>query len=268
MRMHGLPQVGAHPRPPTDEVHGFAPEGLCGDGAWKEPQAGLRLPPIFPQEAEQLRREHYVAVLLAFALPNTQHHARTVDLRDVQVTQFRDPEAGGIECGEDGPAGELARGLQESGHFGRAQQGGQRLGPLRVRNKLNHPRLLERDAVAEAERTDNLDDTRPGEVPIMDKIELILTDMLGTEAVRWGPEILGEVGYTAQIAVDRQRRIVAQVQVVVHALAQSGHGGTGGFHELTPSTQRQERHSAASTPRRFWRSHCEPGQAEMAREAL
>ena len=84
--MHGLPQVGAHPRPPTDEVDRFAPEGLSGDGSWKKPQAGLRLPPILPQEAEQLRREHDVAVLLAFALPNAQHHARTVNIRDAQVT--------------------------------------------------------------------------------------------------------------------------------------------------------------------------------------
>jgi hypothetical protein len=124
MRMHRLPQVGAHPRPPTDEVDRFAPEGLRRVGSWKEPQARLCLPPIRPQEAEQLRREHDVAVLLAFPLPNAQHHARTVNIRDVQVTQFRDPEAGGVERGEDGPAGELARGLQERGHFGGAQQGG------------------------------------------------------------------------------------------------------------------------------------------------
>jgi hypothetical protein len=93
------------------------------------------------------------------------------------VTQFGDPEAGGIEGGEDGSAGEFARGLQESRHFGRAQQGGQRLGPLRVGNKLNHPGLLERDAVEEAERTDNLDNARPGEVPFLDEIQLILADM-------------------------------------------------------------------------------------------
>ena len=106
MRMHGLPQVGAHPRPPTDEVDRFAREWLRRVSAGKEPQAGLRLLPILSQEAEQLRREHDVAVLLAFALPDAQHHARTVDIRDMQVTQFRDPEAGGIERGEEGPVGE------------------------------------------------------------------------------------------------------------------------------------------------------------------
>jgi len=197
MRMHGLPQVGAHPRPPTDEVDRFAPEGLSGDGSWKKPQAGLGLPPILPQEAEQLRREHHVTVLLAFALPNAQHHARTVNIRDVQVTQFRDPEAGSIERGEDGPADELARGLQERGHFGGAQQGGERLGPLRVGNKLNHRGLLECDAVEEAERTDNLDDTRPGEVPFLDEIQLILADMFRAQAVWRGPKVLGKVGHTA-----------------------------------------------------------------------
>ena len=168
--MHGLPQVGAHPRPPTDEVNRFAPEGLSGDGPWKKPQAGLGLPPILPQETEQLRREHHVTALLAFALPDAQHHARPVDIRDVQVTQVRAPAAGGVERGEDSPAGEFARCLQERCHFGRAQQGGQRLGPLRVGNKFNHRRLLECDAVEEAERTDNLDDTRPGEVPFLDKL--------------------------------------------------------------------------------------------------
>lgn len=86
--MHGLPQVGVYPRPPTDEGDRFAPAGLSGDGAWKKPQAGLCLPPILSQEAEQLRREHHVTVLLAFTLSDAQHHARTVNIRDVQVTQF------------------------------------------------------------------------------------------------------------------------------------------------------------------------------------
>ena len=137
----------------------------------------------------------------------------------MQVAQFRDPEAGGIERGKDGPAFEPAGGLQESRHFGGAQQGGQRLRPLGLGNILNHPGLLERDTVEEAERTDNLDDARPGEVPFLDEIELILADMLRAEAVWWGPKVLGKVGDTTQIAIDRQRRIVAQVQVVVHPLA-------------------------------------------------
>jgi hypothetical protein len=69
-------------------------------------------------------------------------------------------------------------------------------------NETQHLRLAERDGVEKAEGTDRLDHHRPGGVLLLDEIELVLADLLGAETVRWGPEVLGKLGDTAEIAVD------------------------------------------------------------------
>src|ERR1700692_27292 len=50
------------------------------------------LPPS-AQQFEQLRREHYVAILATLALLDAQHHARAVDVGDLERHQFRGPQA-------------------------------------------------------------------------------------------------------------------------------------------------------------------------------
>ena len=58
--------------------------------------------PPLAQQLEKPRRQHGIAVLAALALFDAQNHARTVDVRDLQVRDFRDAQAGAVGDAEDG----------------------------------------------------------------------------------------------------------------------------------------------------------------------
>jgi hypothetical protein len=63
-------------------------------------------------------------------------------------------------------------------------------------------------------------------VLLLDKIELILPDMFGPEAVGWGVKVRRKGGDTAQRALDGVRGVVPQVEVFQHPLAECCHGET------------------------------------------
>jgi hypothetical protein len=65
--------------------------------------------------------------------------------------------------------------------------------------------LAERHVVEKAQATDGLHDERPGDVPLVDEIELILADVLGAKVIRGGAKVLGELGDTAEVGFDRFR---------------------------------------------------------------
>ena len=51
-----------------------------------------RQPPVGAKNAKQLRRQHHIAVLASFAMPNQDHAPRAVDVRHSQPRDFRGPE--------------------------------------------------------------------------------------------------------------------------------------------------------------------------------
>jgi hypothetical protein len=53
-------------------------------------------PSISAQNAEQLRRQHHVAIFRAFAVTDQDHAARAVDVRHSQPRNLRGPESGRI----------------------------------------------------------------------------------------------------------------------------------------------------------------------------
>jgi len=65
--------------------------------------------------------------------------------------------------------------------------------------------------IEKAQGTDGLTDQRPGDVLVLDEIELILPDLFGAEAVRRGAKVVGKLGDTAEIAVDSLGGIVPQL---------------------------------------------------------
>jgi hypothetical protein len=52
-----------------------------------------RQPPVGAKNAKQLRRQHRIAVLASFAMPNQDHAPRAVDVRHSQPGDFRGPES-------------------------------------------------------------------------------------------------------------------------------------------------------------------------------
>ena len=65
--------------------------------AWKEPELWAGELPIAAQNPQQLRREHDVTVLAAFALLNSDDLPVTVNVADLEKNDFRYAQAGGID---------------------------------------------------------------------------------------------------------------------------------------------------------------------------
>ena len=83
-------------------VDRFARDRRLRAAAGKEPVAGpLDLPPL-TQHRQQLRREHHVAVLLALAVGDAQHHALRVDGGYGEPDSLGNAQAGGVAGGQDG----------------------------------------------------------------------------------------------------------------------------------------------------------------------
>src|SRR5215218_336196 len=72
--------------------------------ALRQPQAtAASLPPPGPQELEQVRRQHGVAVLAALTLFDTDQHARAIDVAHLERDDLGDPQSGAIGRAERGP---------------------------------------------------------------------------------------------------------------------------------------------------------------------
>ena len=65
-----------------------------------EPRPGE--PPICAQDAEQLGRQHYVAILGALAVAHQNDAASAVDVLDTQPGDLRSPQPGRIGGGQGG----------------------------------------------------------------------------------------------------------------------------------------------------------------------
>src|SRR5688572_20883727 len=61
---------------------------------WQHHAAAASLPPPGAQQREQLGREHRMAVFAALALLDPQHHARTVDVADLERDHLGDAQPG------------------------------------------------------------------------------------------------------------------------------------------------------------------------------
>ena len=81
-------------------------DAVAGDGlgdavAGKEPGLELIELPVAPQQREQVGGEHHEAIAFALALADLDDHALGVDVGALELTEFGDPDARGIEGGED-----------------------------------------------------------------------------------------------------------------------------------------------------------------------
>lgn len=101
MRGEGFGQPSASPRAVTRLLQSATADRVGGRPAGKQPRAGSAQAPPVPQHLEQIRREHHIAIPLAFALLDANHHAVTVDIAGAEPNRFGDPEASGVARRQD-----------------------------------------------------------------------------------------------------------------------------------------------------------------------
>jgi hypothetical protein len=144
------------------------------------------------------------------------HHALGVDGGAPELTEFGDPQAGRIEGGQNRAMLEVVWSEQQRLDLVATEEDRELLGFFGVRDIVHHPGTAQGGLVEKAEGTHGLDEDALGGVG-MEQMELIGADVLGSQAIRRGAKVLGELGHVAQIAVDGVGRVVANRHVVEHA---------------------------------------------------
>ena len=209
------------------------PDGLVGevlvvtalcDPAGKQP--GLRLPPplVLAECVEQLRGQRHIAILAALALADVNDHALAIDVFHAKPYQFTASYASRVQQHEDGPRLEIAGGVNEPGHFVRAQylrHAG--MGVLRVRYGIGRKPPLQRAHKEESQRGHLSDHGIRLQVPLAQQVGLVLTNMLRTE---WLAEESREPLDSADIGAGSCWREVTSLEFLQHHFAKTGHKDT------------------------------------------
>src|SRR5260370_42671844 len=85
--------------------------------AREQPTSRPRCLPPGPQQVEQVRREHDVAVLAALALLDADDHALAVDVRDLERDHFSRAQASAIGHAQGCLGSEPRRSIERPRHF-------------------------------------------------------------------------------------------------------------------------------------------------------
>ena len=138
---------------------------------------------MLPQFFEQIGAEHDVAVLAAFALLDMHHHARRIDIGELEGRTLGATHASGIEGHEDGAVEGDRRGVDQAGDLFRTPDDRQVNPLLRVGHFVPGPGALQDLAEEEAQRADDLIDRVVGELPVTEQMGGVLTDLFRAELV-------------------------------------------------------------------------------------
>src|SRR4030095_13517466 len=208
MRINGLGELGSMAGLGANEGDASGSDGRSHAGSGKEPGLELIQLPVAPQQRQQGWGQHHKAIAFALALAYADDHALRVDVGTLELTEFGDPDAGRIQGSEDRPMLEVAWGQQQRLDLVTTEDDGERLGPFGIGDEVDHPRAVQGGLVEKAEGTHGLDkDTLRG--LLVEEVELIGADVLGSQTIRRGAKVLGKLGDIAQIPIDRVGRVVA-----------------------------------------------------------
>ena len=195
--------------------------------AREQPMDGPRQPPVGAQDAEQLRRQHDVAVLAALALLDADHHPAAVDVGDLEAHHLRDTQSGGIGGGQRGASFQARHRLEEAHDLVGTEHHRQLARLARMRDPLRQVGLAQRDAIKEAQGTDGLVQRRP-RYAASNQMHLEGAHVLQVKPIWRAAEEAAELGHRMHVGSLGCRRQIADRHVLDHAAAQRAHLGHRG----------------------------------------
>ena len=108
-------------------------------------------------------------------------------------------------------------------HFVRAEDDRQPARTLGIRQVLLHVPPLEHAQIEEAERRQLGDDRAHGQASLLEQVDLVAPEIVGTDAVEPLPDVSVEGVEDLEIALAGRRRVVAAHELVVQTLQQWRH---------------------------------------------
>ncbi len=184
-RVHGHPlvQIRGNAGGPAGRMQSIRMQRMCRVAAGEQPVRRPCLPPVAAQDAEQLRRQHDVAVLAALALLNADHHPAAVDVGELEAGQLGRTQSGGIASGQRDPVLQVGHRLEEPHHLLGTEHDRKLAWFARIGDPLRQVGSTQRGAVEEPQRTDDLVQPRPRDAA-GDQIQLECTHVVEAKPVR------------------------------------------------------------------------------------
>jgi hypothetical protein len=165
---------------------------------------------------EQDGAEHHVAVLATLAALDVKNHALAVHVTDLQASQLRVANAGGIERHEHGAIKGSGSGVDELRDFFLTENGGQTVAFLGIGSVGNAPRLLQGLDVEKAQRAQMVCHRTGRQLLHDEELGLILPNVLPAQAVRRSVEVLCESFDEADVALSGSLRVMTTLEFFQH----------------------------------------------------
>ena len=185
--------------------------------------ASLALAPPEPQQLEQLRRQHGIAVLAAFALFDADQHPLAVDVVGLEVRDLRHAQPRAVRHAERSPVLDPRRRLEQLRHLVDAQDIGQLARTMRQHQAARQIGALQRHAEQEAQRRYRSVDRAFTDTALA-LVKLEAPHVLGGRGVGRPGKEAREGADVTDIVVLRARAHAAHRHVVEHALTKRGNG--------------------------------------------
>src|SRR4051812_5007984 len=146
---------------------------------WEQPRWQSGATPVRAQDHEQLRREHDVAVAPTLALADVDGHPGAVDVTGLEPDDLGDPQAGGVDRGQQRAHLPLGDGGQHALDLVLGEDGWQGVGLAWQRDLRRRLAVAERGAVEEAQSAHDRADAA-GLEPAGDQVQLMWTALMWT----------------------------------------------------------------------------------------
>jgi len=194
-------------------------------------------PPPCPEDVQELRREHGVAILLALALLDPQEHARRIDVTGPEVDDLRGAQAGAVGHRHRRLGLRPRSGFQEGLDLSRRQHRRQLLRLARHDQAPGKVGAVEGDAEEEAQRRDRAVEARRLH-PLLALVQLPAAQVVRRRRVGRAAEEGGEHPHAAHVLVLRPRAEAAHGHVLDHPRTQRARGLRGRLgHRGAPRTE-------------------------------
>ena len=178
---------------------------------------------VLAERGEERGTERHIAITTAFALLDTEHHPRTIDVTDFETTHFAAAQAGAGEREPQRAVIESLRPADQALHFLRTEDDRQAASMLRVRQVFFHVPPLQHAQEEEPQGGDLSDHRAHGQLPVFEQEDLVASEVIRPDAIEPSTRVAVEGLDDFEVALAGGRRVVAAHELVVQTLQQLGH---------------------------------------------
>ena len=198
-----------------DLIHRVGADGLIRVLSGEKIESlGAGLCPVVSQQHQQALAEHDVSVLAALSRPDMNEHAPRIDISpSAESTCFRDPQAGCIGGSDNRPVFDGLDCIDDRCNLLLAQDVGQSLRYLRIRDSIDLFGSIESDPVEEFDPGHEHLAQRWRGLALFNEMQQELSDLRLSHQVRRAAEMLHKAQHATGVRLECLGAVVSQEKI-------------------------------------------------------